>query len=236
MSISNLLNPNREAIWKKLTVESINTNDLIVNRDTTGISLDDLDDIQIPFPLKGDLLVYTGLNYAAINLGTPNQILKPNVAFPNGVEWRDENEFKAHATMSFPTNFGAPLQINIITTNVWEMVTGLSQGELLNVTFLSSVLTIELSGVYLLSGGASTRIPGVAGDMLEYGVCVNGADPTPFTSLGGEEDNSVYRGLPFGGMFTLSESDTVQLCARNISANRNMQVASLQFNFVKISN
>jgi len=54
--------------------------------------------------------------------------------------------------------------------------------------------------------------------------------------LGGEEDNSVYRGLPFGGMFTLSESDTVQLCARNISANRNMQVASLQFNFVKISN
>jgi len=63
MSISNLLNSNREVSWKALTVESLDVNSLVVNDSAqlsgiSGVNLNDLDDVSAPTPNDNDILKF----------------------------------------------------------------------------------------------------------------------------------------------------------------------------------
>ena len=63
MSISNLLNSNREVAWKALTVERLDVNNLIVNDSAqlsgiSGVNLNDLDDVSAPTPNDNDVLKF----------------------------------------------------------------------------------------------------------------------------------------------------------------------------------
>jgi hypothetical protein len=232
MSISNLLADNKKA-WL-----SIKANDVELVGDNIGIELNDLDDVNMPAPATGTLMVYNGSEYVQLNAGSPAQFLTPSPLFPNGIGWIDINDFRALAHMYFTTNFGAPLVIPITVINQWEPITGLTQGELLNTTFNASIITVGVNvpGVYQISGGASYRNTGVGTDLTEFGVGINGSVPVPANSLGGQDIATLWASSGFSTIVRVNGGDTLRLYARNLSTTDNIEIAALQFSIVKIAN
>lgn len=200
------------------------------------IALNDLTDVNIPTPAKGTLMVHDGTEYKPLPGGIVGQFITASPLFPNGIGWVDINSFRAVAHMYFGTNFSTPLNINITASSTWTAVTGLTQGQLLNITFAASVLTVGLAGDYQVTGACSFRVPGGSSDLIEWGVSINGANPTVATSFGGEEISSFYVSQPFNNVVSLSASDTVRIMVRNLSSTRDVNIGSLHYAVVKIAN
>ena len=222
----------KSVIGNKINVTN-NVDDLTLE---ASLDMNDLNDVNIPAPIKGDLIAHNGVNYSAIPVGAVGTFLTPSPLFPNGFGWVDINSFRAIAQMHYLTNFGAPIIVNIVGANNWTVVTGLSVGELLNVGFAGSILTPGLAGAYQVTGGVSARVQGGNTDLLEWGIGINGANPIAQNSLAGEEVANLWISQPFTTIVRVNALDTVQIYVRNLTANRDVQIGSLQFCLVKIAN
>ena len=217
----------------KITLVS-GVNEITIDKDSEA--LNDLSDVSVSGSTKGDLLVNNGVNWTRLPGGGVGQFITASPLFPNGIGWVDINTFRACAHMYFSTNFGSPLVINIVSSGNWETVTGLTQGELVNIAFSASVLTVGLSGIYQITGGASLRVPGGSTDLVEWGIGINGANPTAAASFGGEELGNQFISQPINNIITLSAADNIRIFVRNLSSNRDVQIGCLHFGFVKVAN
>lgn len=219
-----------------LTAEGdISVNNLNVNGSHTGVNLNGLDDVNISNYAAGNIVYSNGTEYRALPIGSALQFLGVVGGVPT---WLDINSFRATGHMYFPVNLTSPHTITVSATNTWYEVDGLTGGEVLNVSYTSSVLTVGIGGLYLATGGITIFVDGVVNQKVRVGMGINGNDPVAADVVGATDIATVrgYTPIPVCATLRLNAGDKVQIMVRNDDTTENILVGSLQFNLVKIAN
>ncbi|MCB1712759.1 MAG: hypothetical protein KDH96_09875 [Candidatus Riesia sp.] len=201
-------------------------------------SIRNIQEINLAGLEKGNLLAFDGKQFSLVPKGNDAQFLMAHSLFTNGMSWMDINSFRAYRNITKPTNTSSPYKVGISAIGIWTVFnhTSFVVGETLNFSGSNLQAIPSLNGIYFCSGEVSFMVSGGFNSHVEFGISLNGNNPTTNHSLFIQEvANNVWTSAPISCIITANIGDVIGLACRNLSVSTKIQIASLHLNIIKIA-
>jgi len=152
--------------------------------------------------------------------------------------WIDYNKI-SYGNMSVTSNATV---ITPVVTNTWYSLSGatFTAGTTNGVTFNSGSDTLQTqtgkSGKYFVIGNGRINRQ-TANAVYELGISINNATPSVgYYNMSSTDATETTSSINVHGYFNLSDGDTVQLAARNITTTNNILVSESSLTIIKLFN